>query len=124
MVPDHKEAEDILLSCAVAVAPYRDDHPFVRNTDPGKVKTYLACGLPVIMTDVGMIAKLITKASAGVVIPHDKQACEEALLKVLGDMEQLRRMSENAGRLAENYSWPAIYGAAFAALETGKEQER
>jgi len=123
MVPDHKEVEKALLHCAVGVATYRDTHGFIRNTDPGKVKTYLACGLPVIMTDVGTMAKLIKETDAGVIIPYDKQACEEALLKVLNDPQRLRRMSENAGRLSERYSWTAIFQTAFASLNLGKDWE-
>ena len=47
-VKDNSEIIDIISSCAIGVAPYMPGQgEFSTYGDPGKVKLYLACGLPV-----------------------------------------------------------------------------
>lgn len=116
MIPSHDDAERLLLRASIAVAMYADDHPFIRNADPGKVKSYLACGLPIVMTHVGDICDRIVAADAGVVVPYDRAAFVDTICRLLGDESRLVAMSEHAGRLSENYRWSAIFADALAAV--------
>ena len=50
-VESHCDVESILATATVAVAPYVvSDTNFTRFADPGKLKAYLAAGLPVVLT--------------------------------------------------------------------------
>src|SRR5262249_52379730 len=52
-VPNHREVERILAESSVAVAPYAPTPgTHTRWADPGKLKAYLAAGLPIVLTDV------------------------------------------------------------------------
>ena len=52
-VEDHRNVESILAGASVAVAPYTTGgDTFSRFADPGKLKAYLAAGLPIVLTDV------------------------------------------------------------------------
>lgn len=44
----------------IGVAPY-ERNKYTQNTDPGKIKLYLACGLPIVMTRVPLVANMIDK---------------------------------------------------------------
>lgn len=60
--------EEIAKSC-VAIAPYIAElDTWTKYADPGKVKTYLACGVPVLLTDVPWNAKEIEKEGCGKII--------------------------------------------------------
>jgi len=53
-INNHITIEKILMSCGIAIAPYSsiDKNNFSFYADPGKVKFYLGCGLPIVITDV------------------------------------------------------------------------
>ena len=60
--------KEIAKSC-VAIAPYIAKlDTWTKYADPGKVKTYLACGVPVLLTDVPWNAKEIEKEGCGKII--------------------------------------------------------
>lgn len=116
MIPSHDDAERLLLQGAIGLAMYTDDHPYIRNADPGKVKSYLACGLPVVMTHVGAICDRLTSTGAGIVIPYDRDTLAETITGLLANQPELMAMSERAGRLSEDYRWSTIFSAALAAV--------
>jgi glycosyltransferase involved in cell wall biosynthesis len=56
----HSEIEEILLERGVGITPYvPDPKGITRDADPMKLKVYLACGLPVVVTDVPWMAEII-----------------------------------------------------------------
>lgn len=60
---------DALKDCLVGLALYKSGKSqFTWYTDPGKVKTYLEFGLPVIMTDTSSIANDVIKFHCGEII--------------------------------------------------------
>ncbi|MDD5731014.1 MAG: glycosyltransferase, partial [Candidatus Omnitrophica bacterium] len=67
-VPDHKEVETLLSACAIGLALYEPDpQSLTWYTDPSKPKQYMACGLPVIITDVPWIAQEVKAKGLGLV---------------------------------------------------------
>jgi hypothetical protein len=64
-----KQLQSELDDCLIGVALYKsDNNQFTWYTDPGKIKTYLEFGLPVIMTDSASIAKDISLFHCGEVM--------------------------------------------------------
>ncbi len=119
-VADDREVEGILAHCAVGVAPYAQERDsFKYYADPGKVKLYLAAGLPVIITRVPPIAERLDAAQAGIAINHDAAELSSAIIRLLTQPELYARYRENAICLAAQYSWTNIFDTALAATPTG-----
>lgn len=110
-IESHEELEKIICSCAVGLALYNPDRDvFSRNADPGKPKVYLGCGLPVIITDVPLVAKEIEARGAGKIASYDTGSLSSALSEILADYKKYRAAAEEMGRA---YDWDAIFKKAL-----------
>ena len=109
-----------LTGAGVAIAPYYpfDANSFTFFSDPGKVKVYLGCGLPVVLTDVPPIAKDIEKQGAGRIARYEPADFANGIASILGDEDYLQ-IRENARRLGGHYAWPKVFAEAFARLDAG-----
>ena len=104
-VEDHEELEKILSKSALAVASYVDTPDnYTRYTDPGKVKLYLGCGLPVIMTDVPQIARVIKSKKAGIIADYNSNSFAESIIKLFSNDKLYNKYRENAIKLSKNYN--------------------
>ena len=72
-VEDHADVERLIAAASIAAAPYEDDlGSFTRFADPGKLRAYLAAGLPIVMTGVPPNAtELSAEAGARSSLPRD-----------------------------------------------------
>lgn len=108
----------VLTGCQLAVATYPpDDATYKRYCDPGKVKIYLACGLPVLITDVPAVAREIESREAGRIVEYDPDSLAEAVCGIFENDRQYEHMREHAIRMAAGYEWDAVWERTFAALE-------
>ena len=110
-----EEAREILCKSAIGVAPYMDNaYSNTRFTEPTKPKTYLSCGLPVVITRIVKIAFDIDNATAGIAIDYNKADLIEALSKLLSDDALYKEYRQNAIAFAAQYDWKNIFGKALA----------
>jgi len=116
-VASHLDVEDILTNCAVGLALYepRSDS-FTQYTEPGKIKVYMACGLPVITTRVPEISKDLDRNGAGILIAYNLPDLIEATSILLRDDQVYRSARESAIRFASEYSWEKIFDNAFSEM--------
>jgi glycosyltransferase involved in cell wall biosynthesis len=114
---DHARIERLLLGCAVGVAPYvPGESNYSRFQDlPGKIVTYLACGLPVITTTVPRHAGLLETAGAGRVVEYTADAFATAIVGYLADRDALHVSSRAAFQMGLTYDWRRIFDGAFEA---------
>lgn len=87
----------------------RLDTPNMRQGIPTKLFEYMAYGIPIIATDVGYQADIVTESKSGVVVPADSaEALADAILRLWQDPE-LRARLGSAGREAffRDYCWEA-----------------
>ena len=69
----------------------------------------MACGIPVVASQVGGLAFLVQDGVNGFTVPVDEpQALAECLLKLLQDVPLRRQMGEQAADFALDYSWEKI----------------
>ena len=69
----------------------------------------MACGTPVVASQVGGLAFLIRDGETGFTFPvDDPQALADRLITLLRDAELRRRMGEQAARFARDYGWERI----------------
>ena len=109
-VKEYKYVERMIARCGIAVAPYvPDPNSFTFFSDVGKVKIYLACGLPVLITDVPEIAKDIEKNKAGLIFEYNKDSLSKAIKKLVSSQDFYFEARKNAANMAKNLSWDNVF---------------
>jgi glycosyltransferase involved in cell wall biosynthesis len=114
-IEEHSDLEIHLSKCSLAIALYekhdeKGDLTFTYFADPAKLKVYMACGLPVITTDVPHNASKLEKRNIGRVITNDPLVISEAVVDLFGDDAKLREMKSNALQFAKEFNWDVIFG--------------
>ncbi len=110
-----QEAYQLLRTSAVAVAPYADvPENFTRYTDPGKVKDYLASGLPVVITNVPRVAEEISARGCGIAVQDTPEALAGALVRLLQDDRLWQSCREHAVQMARDYAWDRVFSRAIS----------
>ena len=79
----HAQLVERLVAADVAVYPYRDTN-INRAKCSGKVMDYMACGLPMVVSDVGMNRDYIEHERSGLLtLPGDAEAFYQAMRRLL-----------------------------------------
>lgn len=113
-IKEHSDVEKLLDECELGVAPYTDTPDnYVRYTDPGKVKAYLAAGLPVIITKVPEIYRYIDKSQCGISVNYKSQELADGISSLLLDRQKLMLYRKNAILVAKRFTWDKIFQKAF-----------
>lgn len=120
-IVDHKDVEKMLIKCSLAVAMYEkyddnDNLSFTHFTDPGKIKSYLASGLPVLLTDVPPIAKTIEEKHCALIIDNDPKMIAQAVTKLMEDKKKLEQFRKNAIDFAKEFDWENIFSSILKGL--------
>lgn len=109
--------ERLVAKSALTLALYRKEKdPFSYYADPGKLKVYLAAGVPVVLTDVPAVARAIARAKAGVLTEYDARSVANAITKLLKNPRQLARYRAKARAFAKQFDWPVIFEKAFRSV--------
>ncbi|MFC1693735.1 glycosyltransferase [Candidatus Latescibacterota bacterium] len=117
-IESDEEVYQILTSCGLALATYPPgETTYKLFSDPGKVKIYLACGLPVLITDVPPIASVIQGKGAGKIVEYETAGLTGAVCDILLDTERHKRMREESVRLAAEYDWKTVWQRTFDSME-------
>ena len=113
-VKNHTEVQKMLSYGAFGLAPYLNTKDnYIQYTDPGKVKAYLAAGLPIIITKMTQIADEINDRTCGVAIKYDKKEFVNASIRLLTDDNLLKQMKKNVVIMSKDYSWEKIFSSAL-----------
>jgi len=76
---------------------------------PMKIPSYLTAGRPIVASSVGEIPYVARHSEEAYLIPHsDIRSFIDAVLTVWGDESLCERLSKNAKKRAEHYSWKRI----------------
>ena len=86
---------------------------------PLKIFEYMACGKPVVATDVGNLRRIIGRHECGLIVkPGDIDAMSEALRELARKPELARKLGENGRQAAvRHYSWSKISEQVSAILQ-------
>jgi glycosyltransferase involved in cell wall biosynthesis len=108
-VEDHAEVERILARCSVAVAPYeRSAGSLTRYADPGKLKAYLAAGLPIVLTDVPPNAHELARDAGAEVVEDDAGALADAVSRALGSAQQWEARRAAGLAYVRRFDWSTL----------------
>jgi glycosyltransferase involved in cell wall biosynthesis len=117
-VPDHHDVERLLSNASIAVAPYqRSDDTFTRYADPGKLKAYIAAGLPIVLTDVPPNARELAAEGGAEIVDDDPTALRAGITRALDSPEDWRRRREAALDYARRFDWNVLLGDLLEKLD-------
>lgn len=101
-----EDVPKVINTFDVGVAPLQDT-AFNRGRSSEKIREYMACGCPVVASDIGENPYLLPD-SAGFLV-NNKSDWDEALIALMEDSERRGKMGCNAREyVEENYSIPVI----------------
>ena len=108
----------LLKQASIGLAPYLDsDASFSRYADPGKVKEYLAAGLPIITSSVPPVSKKLVETRSALVCEPSATAIADEILGLLNSESLLRDYSVNARKVALEYTWEKILADFMCGLD-------
>lgn len=115
-IEKHEDIEKMLVRCAVAVVMYnqydeKGNLNFVYFGDPGKIKSYLASGLPIVMNDFAFNARALEKAGCAVVVDTTPADIAKGVLSFLNNEARLRQSREQAVKTVKQFDWSTIFSA-------------
>jgi len=111
-VKDLKDIEKILINSALAIAIYKEGNletnlPYY--TDPGKIKNYLGCGLPILLSIVPPIAKDLEKNNCGLIIGNNPLKISEKIIELFSNEAKLKFYRENVLIFKDQFDWENIF---------------
>ena len=116
-VADHREVERLLAASSIGIAPYEPSATtFTRHADPGKLKAYLAAGLPIILTDVPPNAPELARDAGAVIVRYDPLVIADAIADGLASAERWGQRRADALRYARRFDWAELLPDALVRL--------
>lgn len=113
-VERHEDIEEELAKSALALAMYKPDpKSFTNWSDPGKLKNYLAAGLPIVLTSVPWIAKELQRKRCAVICEYNVESFSQAILKVLSNDKTMQEYSRNATEFSKHFDWDDVFASAL-----------
>jgi glycosyltransferase involved in cell wall biosynthesis len=102
----HSQLIEYLVAADIAIYPYRDTN-INRAKCSGKVIDYMASGLPIVVSDVGMNRYYLDQGRCGLLTePGNAAAFTEALERLLDSFELRQQLGQSAQkRLWEVFRW-------------------
>lgn len=96
------EFRNLYRSAALMVMPLHE------ATANNAVLEAMACGLPLVLSDVGAVRDYVRPQSAALLPPHDSRRMTETVLGLLESPVDRKQMSEQARKNAEELAWPNV----------------
>jgi len=90
----HRNAIALCKASQVLVIPYRKS-PILYKTMPIKTFEYVACGVPIIVTDTGEHADIIKRLGVGVVVKPGATSLAKGVDKLLNNTKFYRKIKNN-----------------------------
>jgi glycosyltransferase involved in cell wall biosynthesis len=115
---EHRDVERFLSCASVAVAPYRrSDDSFTRYADPGKLKAYLAAGLPIVMTDVPPNAGDLAAGAGAEIVDDAAGALAAGIGRALASPQHWQARRDAALAYARRFDWNVLLGDLLEKLD-------
>lgn len=112
-IADDDVVWEALSQASIGVATYlKVENSFTYYADPGKIKQYLAAGLPICMTDVPAMALDVQARGCAVVVEDNVVAVGCGILELLNDSNLVGRRRACA-EFASKFTWEYVFGETF-----------
>ncbi len=108
------EMAKIVKRCYIGLAPYRSFPNSKRwYGDAGKIRQYVASGLPVVTTQVPPLGRDIIAQGAGIMTNDTEKDFASAIVTLLSDEMMYRKMAKAAVKISKDNTWTNVYTKAF-----------
>lgn len=108
-----KELEDEIAKSGLAIAPYiKELDVWTYYADPGKIKTYLACGVPALLTDIPWNAKEIEKERCGRIISGGQGDIVMKIFELI-QKDKNQEYRDNAIKYSRRFDYRVIFTNLF-----------
>lgn len=106
----YEEVPSYINAADLCVAPFTSERNRCLGLTPLKLFEYMACGKPVVTTQLDGLINYFREAEIGITVPTDNpSALAKAIIKLLEDKPLREKMGREARRLVEQkYSWKII----------------
>lgn len=93
--------------------------PSLKEGMPKAVLEAMACGLPIIASNISGIDEFVTNGYDGLLVPpEDHQVLAEAIMNVISDRNLAAKLGANARKTVEtNHNWDTVLGALDSVYE-------
>ena len=113
-IEDHRAIERLLADASLAVAPYvPSPDSFTRYADPGKLKAYLAAGLPIVMTDVPPIARDLAHRGGASLVDASARSLARGIIEALTVPSEWEQRRVAALKMAQEFDWNHVLAQAL-----------
>jgi glycosyltransferase involved in cell wall biosynthesis len=114
-ISDHRELERLLAQASLGLAPYDTrTGSLTQYADPSKLKSYLAAGLPILLTAVPPNADELAEEAGAQIVSDSPVSLADAIEATLADAATWERRRAAALRYARRFDWGAIMGRVLA----------
>lgn len=115
---DYRILQRELCAARIGIAPYKEgQEASIYFADATKPKTYLSCGLPVIITKFPAISQMIYRRNMGIVINYGKEDLTDAVVKLMTDDNLYLICKKNAEEFILELDWNRIFGTALEEIK-------
>lgn len=113
-ISDHRALEHLLAGATIALAPYSTRvESFTRFADPSKLKSYIAAGLPILVTDVPPNAAEIEAHGGAEIVADTPAAFADRISTLLTDRREWARRRAAALEYRRQFDWNTIVADAL-----------
>lgn len=120
-VEDNSEMAKIVRNLYLGLAPYRTGDSSSRwygwYGDSGKIRQYLAAGLPVVTTQVPPLGVHIVNLGAGVLANDTLDSFSKEITRLLLDKDLYTRLAYMAEEISKNNTWENVYSKALRDMQ-------
>ncbi len=100
------DVRKFLNQASVGVIPLKRDTISQYYTSPLKMFEYMACGIPIVASDLPSVREVLRNEENAILVEPDNPIdLAQAINRILDDKELARRISENALMDVREYSW-------------------
>lgn len=115
---NHIDVIHQMQKASVALAMYNvHTSKWSQYGDPSKIKSYLACGLPTLTTNVTYMAEELKKRHCGYVVDFTIEDLTASILKIFKNRSELESMQRSCINYSKEFNWEVIFTRGFNFLE-------
>ncbi|MBN1543475.1 glycosyltransferase family 4 protein [candidate division KSB1 bacterium] len=103
----HERVGDYLVNSLIGLIPWQPNPQMLKMVFPNKLFEYMACGLPIVASDLPSLIHLISEAQCGFTVSAtDPLAHAAAISRLLQDEKLRQKLGENGRAFVKNrYNW-------------------
>lgn len=117
-VEDNNEVARIVRTSYISLAPYRAFPESLRwYGDAGKIRQYLASGLPVVTTHVPPLGRYIVEQGAGIMTKDTIKDFSNGIMRLLSDRTLYAKLTSAAEKISRDNTWENVYTKALNDME-------